>query len=254
MVCMLSACATGELQTPIPTAAYPTGPEPAQTLVVMLPGAGDRVGAYDEHGFVDSMRHSGMSVDMLEVDAHYGYYKSRTLLERMEYDVLAPNRDKYEEIWLVGISMGGLGALLTAWTYPDDVDGLILMAPYLGRRKTLEQIGHAGGLVAWEPPAEVDDAEWDVEIWRMLKRISEADGADNPELYLLYGEDDFGVRAHDMLAAALPAERVRTIAGGHAWTTWTTLWTGLMRERPIESNAQDQGKPISAAPAANAVP
>ena len=245
LVCMLSACA-GELEAPIPTAAYPSAAEPARALVIMLPGAGDRVGTYDEHGFIAMMRDSGMDVDMLEVDAHYGYYKSRTLLERMEQDVLAPNRDKYDEIWLVGISMGGIGALLTAWTYPEDVDGLILMAPYLGRRKTLKQIGDAGGLAAWQPPAEVDDERWDVEIWRMLKQISEAK-AGTPDLYLMYGEDDFGIRAHDLLAAALPSERVRTAPGGHAWTTWTTLWTALMQERPIPGEIEQAGEPISAA-------
>lgn len=233
LVCMLGACA--DMQTPIPTASYPTAtPERARALVIMLPGAGDRVGTYDEHGFIASMRDSGMDVDMLEVDAHFGYYKSRTLLDRMEQDVLAPNRDKYEEIWIVGISMGGIGALLTAWTHPDDIDGLILIAPYLGRRKTLRSISKAGGLASWEPPAQVDDEAWDVEIWRMLKEISEAGGAGKPSLHLMYGEDDFGVRAHELLAVGLPPARVRTVPGGHAWTTWTTLWTNLMAEQPID--------------------
>lgn len=219
----------------MPTTAYPsqTTSTPARTLIVMLPGAGDRLGTYDEHGFVQAMRDSGMDVDMLELDAHYGYYKSRTLLERMRVDVLEPNRDRYEEIWLVGISMGGIGALLTAWTYPDDVDGLILLAPYLGKRKLLRQIDAAGGLAQWQPPAEVDDEAWDVEIWRMLKRISEADGAGDPELYLMYGVDDFGVRAHQLLADALPPERVRTTAGGHAWPTWISLWSGFLDQRPF---------------------
>jgi len=233
---LLSACA--DMPTPIPTAAYPTvAPEPARTLVIMLPGAGDRVGTYDDHGFVQTMRDTGMDVDMLEVDAHFGYYKSRTLLDRMGADVLAPNRDKYDSIWIVGISMGGIGALLTAWTYPEDIDGLILIAPYLGRRKTLRSIGSAGGLAAWQPPAQVDD-EWDIEIWRMLKGISEAGAVGKPELYLMYGQDDFGVRAHEMLAAGLPRSRVRTVPGGHAWTTWTTLWDGLMDERPIGGGPQ----------------
>lgn len=232
-LCLLSACAA-ELQSPIPTATYVDEAQPGRALVIMLPGAGDRVGAYDEYGFIAAMRDSGMSVDMIEVDAHMGYYKTRTLLERMEQDVLAPNRGKYQEIWVVGISLGGLGALLTAWTYPEDIDGLILMAPYLGRRKTLTKIDKAGGLASWQPPEAVDaENEWDIELWRMLKQISEADGAGKPELYLLYGEDDFGARAHDLLAAALPAERVRRIPGGHAWTTWTALWLEFVKERPI---------------------
>ncbi len=236
--CLVSACA-GELDSPIPTASYPkVEGEPARALVIMLPGAGDRVGAYDEQGFVSAMRESGMSVDMLEVDAHYGYYKSRTLLERMEQDVLAPNRGKYDEIWIVGISMGGIGALLTAWTYPDDVDGLILIAPYLGRRKTLKEIAKAGGIQQWQPPAA--EGEWDVEIWRMLKQASEEGQGSEPEIWLMYGEDDFGVKAHELLAAGLPADRVKTTSGGHSWDTWTRLWAALMGIGPISGDRRDQ--------------
>ena len=225
LICMLSACA-GDLQTPMPTVAYPLADEPARTLVIMLPGAGDRVGTYAEHGMVATLRDTGMSVDMLELDAHYGYYKSRTLLERIDQDVLEPNRGKYDEIWLVGISMGGIGALLTAWTYPEDIDGIVLIAPYLGRRKTLRQISDAGGLAAWEPPPEPaapDPDEWDIEIWRMLKRIS-ASEIEHPKIILMYGNDDFGARAHNLLAAALPPEQVHTAPGGHSWSTWTTLF------------------------------
>ncbi|MFV8751980.1 alpha/beta hydrolase [Nannocystaceae bacterium ST9] len=231
LLCVLGACATGSLEDPIPTATYPKSTsEPARALVIMLPGAGDRVGVYDERGFVGALRESGMDVDMLEVDAHYGYYKSRTLMERMGSDVLAPNRDRYDQIWIVGISMGGIGALLTAWTYPEDIDGLVLIAPYLGRRKTLEQISRAGGLAKWQPPAE--QGEWDLEIWRMLKQVSEGE-SDTPQIWLMYGVDDFGVRAHELLAAGLPAERVETTSGGHAWDTWTRLWATLMVARPF---------------------
>ena len=158
LICVLGACAAGPVENPIPTAAYPKSEQGhARTLVIMLPGAGDRVGIYDERGFVAAMRDSGMDVDMLEVDAHYRYYKTRTLLERMDKDVLAPNRGAYEEIWVVGISMGGLGALLTAMTFPEDIDGLVLIAPYMGRRKVLEQIADAGGLAKWQPPEDDDE-------------------------------------------------------------------------------------------------
>lgn len=245
MLCLSSACVAGSLESPIPTASYAKSEQaPARALVIMLPGAGDRVGVYDERGFVASLRESGMDVDMLEVDAHYGYYKSRTLLERMEQDVLAPNRDKYDEVWIVGISMGGIGALLSAWTYPDDIDGLVLIAPYLGRRKTLQQISAAGGLASWQPPAE--KGEWDLEIWRMLKQISESGDASKPQLWLMYGVDDFGVRAHELLAAGLPADRVRTTTGGHAWDTWTRLWATLLDERPFASMPALADAPVEA--------
>jgi pimeloyl-ACP methyl ester carboxylesterase len=235
VLCLTSACAK-EVQTPIPTAAYPGASEPARTLVVMLPGRGDRVGDFDAHGFITAMRDSGMNVDMLEVDAHMGYYQSRTLLPRMEQDVLAPNRDKYDEIWLVGISLGGLGAVLTARTYPDDIDGIILIAPYLGPRRAVKKISKAGGLERWQPPAEVDEANWAIENWRLLENAS---AAGKPAIYLMYGEDDFGVRAHSLLAAALPPSHVRTTAGGHAWTVWEALWLELMKDEGLAAELEN---------------
>lgn len=241
----LIGCAGGQLEQPIPTLAHPKVEDArAKALVIMLPGAGDRVGVYEQRGFVATLRESGMDVDVLEVDAHYGYYRSRTLLERMEADVLAPRRGQYDEVWIVGLSMGGIGALLTAWTYPDDVDGLVLIAPYLGRRKTLRAIESAGGLASWQPPREADEREWDVEIWRMLKDVSEGRRA-SPEIWLVYGEDDFGAAAHRLLAAGLPDERVDTTPGGHEWPVWTTLWGRLMDARVFaEGSASEASEPV----------
>ena len=239
---LLCACA-GKVEATIPTAMHPAssssdGPDsaatkqPAPVLLVMLPGAGDRVGTYDEHGIVEATRAAGLDVDLLEVDAHPGYYfGDRTLLERMDTDVLGPNRGRYEEIWIVGISMGGIGALLTAWTYPEDIDGLILMSPYLGKRKTLSEIDKAGGLRVWEPPAEIDERDWQDGVWTMLKQATS--GERDLEIYLGYGESDLGVRAHDLLAAALPEGHVDKIPGGHSWKTWTTLWDRIAAKAPL---------------------
>jgi pimeloyl-ACP methyl ester carboxylesterase len=233
LIGVLGACAIAPVADPIPTAIHPKSEQQrARALVIMLPGIGDRVGVYDDRGFVAAMQESGMDVDILEVDAHFAYYKSRTLMERMEHDVLAPNRDQYEAIWIVGLSLGGLGALLTAATYPEDIDGLVLIAPYIGQRDTLKQISDAGGLAQWQPPAEKGD--WDLEIWRMLKQICEAGDEAKPEIWLLYGVDDFGVPAHRLLAAELPPERVQTTWGGHAWGPWSRLWATLMIEQPFK--------------------
>ena len=56
----------------------------------------------------------------------------------------------YGEIWLVGVSMGGLGAFFHERAYPAQVTGLILLAPFVGDdRKLLAEIDAAGGAVAW---------------------------------------------------------------------------------------------------------
>lgn len=191
----------------------------SRTLLVLLPGRGDLGEDYTRHGFV-ARAHAEPGVDVVTVDAHFSYYADRTLRERLHEDVLAPARGRYEQIWLLGISMGGIGALLTAEKYPDDVDGILLIAPYLGRRRTIEAVAHAGGLAKWQPPAEL---AWDERLWAWMK------STETP-IYLAYGTEDFGARAHAVLAAALPKDRVLTAPGEHAWTTWTPLFDRLLDE------------------------
>ncbi len=50
--------------------------------------------------------------------------------------------------------MGGIGALLTVEKYPDDVDGIILIAPYLGRRRSAHS--DRGGATSRRDPGQRD--------------------------------------------------------------------------------------------------
>lgn len=214
------ACAP---KTTIPIATHPhaatsTAASP-RALLVLLPGRGDLGEDYTRHGFV-ARALAEPGVDVVTVDAHFGYYADRTIRERLHEDVLAPARGRYEQIWLLGISMGGIGALLTAEKYPDDIDGILLIAPYLGRRRTIEAVMHAGGLAKWQPPTEL---AWDERLWAWMK------STETP-IYLAYGTEDFGARAHAVLAAALPEDHVLTAPGEHAWTTWTPLFDRLLDE------------------------
>jgi hypothetical protein len=50
-------------------------------------------------------------------------------------------------------------------------------------------------------------------------------------LYLGFGDQDRFVAAHELLAAALPADAVDVIAGGHEWPTWVGLWENFLDTR-----------------------
>src|SRR5215469_11550864 len=83
---------------------------PSRCLVVFLPGMGDHETDFVEHGFLDAMSARGMAVDAIAADATFGYYLNRTVVSRLHDDVLQPAREAgYRQIWLVGISMGGMG-------------------------------------------------------------------------------------------------------------------------------------------------
>jgi pimeloyl-ACP methyl ester carboxylesterase len=228
----LSVACAPKATIPMGQHAYPRAADGGQrprALLVLLPGRGDAGEDFAEHGFVETVRRSGFEVDVVAVDAHYGYYANRTLPERVHEDVLVPNRASYDEIWLLGISMGGIGSLLTAQRYPSEVDGVILVAPFLGRRRTLLEIEKAGGVDAWTPPKH---PSWDEGVWAWIKTT------DTP-IYLAYGTEDFGARAHALLARTLPKDRVVTRAGEHTWSTWTPLFETLCA-LPPSTSGRDQ--------------
>jgi len=54
---------------------------------------------------------------------------------------------------LVGVSMGGLGALIHDVEYPDQADELILLSPFVGDEAALREIEASGGLMKWRGPS-----------------------------------------------------------------------------------------------------
>lgn len=217
-----------------------------ETLLVMLPGASSLPEEFLREGFVRALRERRLAVDVLLVDAHLGYYRDRTILERLQADVIAPARAKgYRKIWLVGVSLGGLGALIQARAQPADADGLMLLAPYLGERRVTDAVQADGGLKAWRgaaPDTVPDDV--DLRLWQWLQAYA-TDPAQRPPLVLGYALGDRLAPANQLLAANLPADRVFTTAGGHDWPEWRRLWKQMLERADLPVD------PACAGPTAN---
>lgn len=195
------------------------GPHAAPTLLVMLPGAYSRAREFVDEGLVDALRQRQRPVDVVLADAGIEHYIEGTVLQQIHADVLLPARERGQRVWLLGVSLGGLFAMGLAARHPQAVDGLLVLAPYLGRRTLLAQIDAAGGLPAWaQQPPQADDLI-EHEVWRWLARGGAAQG-----LHLGYGLDDRFADAHRRLAALLPAGRSQALPGGHDWPVWRALW------------------------------
>jgi len=207
---------------PIHTRLYPASSNgPARTLLVLLPGRGDDVTAFAEHGFIDDLRATGVSIDVVAVDARIGYYKKNTVVERVRIDVLEPaRRQGYAHVWIGGISMGGLGTLAIASAIPGAADRLILFAPYLGPDRLIHDIEAAGGPARWTPTDPADPYQ---RIWQWLKRYREP-GSVMPKMTLGFGERDSLAPGIRLLAQLLPADQVLRVDGGHNWVAWRPLW------------------------------
>lgn len=221
----LGACALRPppVRTPMQTLRFPAacgGRAPA--LVVMLPGAYSVPQEFVDEGFVDALRTRGIAADVAIADAHIGYFQDRSVLVRLREDIIGPARAAgYAQLWLVGISLGGFGALGYAARRPQDVTGVLALAPYLGRRQLQKEIIDAGGPANWRRqtfPREPDDLER--EMWESLA----APPPGQPPVWLGYGRDDRFADAHRLLAGVLPAGRVTDVPGGHDWPPWRALW------------------------------
>jgi pimeloyl-ACP methyl ester carboxylesterase len=214
---------------PIPALAYPSAGGPAgHDLLVLLPGRGDRAGAFREQGIVGLAQHVVPNLDVTAVDATLGYYIHRNLTQRLLADVITPAKAQgYRSIWLSGISMGGLGALLFAQRNPGAVSDVLVIAPFLGDAPVIDEIERAGGLAAWQPPATLEPDDYQRDLWRWLKGCSERPQT-CPRIFLGFGAQDRFVRAHRLLAAVLPPAQVAMVPGEHTWEPWRQLFATLL--------------------------
>lgn len=204
-------------------------PSRPDTLLVMLPGASSLPEEFQREGFVHALRDRRYAADVVLVDAHPGYYKDRTILDRLQADVIVPARAQgYRKIWLVGVSLGGLGALIQARAQPPDADGLMLLAPYLGEPRVTDAVRADGGLKAWRGavPDPVPD-DLDLRLWQWLQAYA-TEPAQRPPLVLGYALGDRLAPANRLLADSLPADKVFTTAGGHDWPEWRLLWNRML--------------------------
>lgn len=230
------------------------GNTPSDTLLVFLPGAFLQPDAFEREGFVSAVQERNLAADVLLVDANVSYYYDQTFIERLHTDVLAPQRAAgYKSLWLVGISIGGFGALIHELARPGAVDGIVALAPYLGRRPLGAEIHKAGGLRAWKAPTgPAPDEEVDRQLWPWLQQYASAKSAEKlPPLYLGFGLADRFASNHRLLADALPQDRVFTTEGGHDWPQWSQLWRKVLDVLPLPSSV---GADVGARPVPRGVP
>ena len=194
--------------------------------MVWLPGAYQTAQDFLTAGFAAAVRRRQAPLDLLFVDMEFAYLGDRAALQLLRSDIVLPARTAGVSIWLGGISLGGLTALDYAASCPDEIDGLCLLAPYLGNRTLTAEIARAPGLAAWQP-GELAQIDEERRIWRYIKNR----GADSGPLYLGFGRCDRFAAAQELLAATLPADSVDVIDGGHDWSTWVRLWEIFLQSR-----------------------
>jgi pimeloyl-ACP methyl ester carboxylesterase len=227
----LAACALAR-PTPLEVLRYASGRgQPEANLLVFLRGIGGDHASFAEEGLVADIQSRGLPYDMAAPNAHVGYYADGTLTIRLKTDVIDPARAAgYRRIYLVGVSMGGTGALLYARDYPEGIAGIFLIAPVLGSAEITDEIRAAGGLAAWQPGFYDPAEEGERRLWHWLQTAYAGGSGSGPPLYLGYGEEDHYGDGQRLLDAILPAARVYRTDGGHTVPAFKDLWRRFLED------------------------
>jgi len=204
----------------------------APTRILLLPAAYSTPEDFLREGFVRAARERRLPVDLVFIELELPHLTDRTILRRLRHEIVLPARALgCSSIWLGGISLGGFMAMAYAARFTEEIDGLCLLAPYLGNHMVIGEIERANGVDGWTPGdlAEDDDQR---RIWQFIKeRRDRSAPRPAPGLHLGFGSEDRFGDSHRLLAAALAPSSVDVVPGGHEWPAWRRLWENFLDTR-----------------------
>lgn len=250
-VCMLGLAGCillGDETKPIPTEFVPArAPSDNHTLFIVLPGIFDDDDDLRQRGVHDLIQRVWPTADVMLAGATFAYYQHGQLVPRLHDEIVRPaQRRGYDQIWLVGGSLGAQGALMYEREYPGALTGLVLFSPWLGGRDLIEEIQAAGGARRWDPgtpPEAINGDNFHREVWRMAAAWHRY-----PELarriWVACGtEDDRMLPGARLLAAELPASHYLERPGAHDWDFWyATAEEVLALAQTQSQRARAEGK------------
>jgi pimeloyl-ACP methyl ester carboxylesterase len=190
--------------------------------VVLLPGAYQQLTDFIHRGFDTALQQRRVALDLILAAPEPAHLTDRNWLPRLHDEVVHPARAAGEMVWLGGISLGAFMALRFAAQYPQLIDGLCLIAPYLGSRIVAAEIARCPPQ-SWQPGALADDDD-ERHIWRYLQGLR----APKPQVFLGFGTHDRFADTQRLLARTVPHASARQIAGGHDWPVWRELWDNFL--------------------------
>jgi pimeloyl-ACP methyl ester carboxylesterase len=249
---LLAACSTGgDVTRPIPTLLVPAA-QPAHRLVVMLPGRGDDLDSLARRGIAQIIRGQWPDADVMLTGLTMPFYRQGRAVQRLHEEILLPARaHRYDQVWLAGISLGGLGALMYDRAYPGEVDGMLLISPYWGDKPLYREIRAAGGLDRWQPgPAQAFTPDtYQRELWRYIRHWS-ADPSRAASVWLAYGDKERFRDRIGLLATQLPPGHAFELPGHHNWALWKPAARTLLEHARWVPVRPDPSVPVAPAQAA----
>lgn len=203
-----------------------------RVLLVMLPGAGIAADDFAAHGFIAEAQGRVPALDIIALRPDIELYLDGNIAPALHEGVIAPAiASGIRRIWLLGLSLGGMGALLCCSEYPGLVEGLVLLAPFLGTHGTMAELTRAGRFEDWTAEGSAATAP-ERQLLTWLRGHLRA-GRKTPKLFLGHATRDRFAAGHRLLAAAMPASQVVQVDGVHNWAAWTEAWREILALNPF---------------------
>jgi pimeloyl-ACP methyl ester carboxylesterase len=191
--------------------------------IVLLPAAHQRLDDFIQAGFGVAAQQRRLPLGLVLAAPPLAHLTDRAWLARLRDEIIQPQRAHERTLWLGGISLGAFMALRFAAEYPALIDGLCLLAPYLGSRIVAAEIERCASLRCWQPGVlSADDDER--HVWRYLRDLRPP----LPHVFVGLGRDDRFGDTQRLLARALPATSLDEIEGRHEWPVWRQLWDNFL--------------------------
>ncbi|MEW8384534.1 MAG: hypothetical protein AB2704_21980 [Candidatus Thiodiazotropha taylori] len=192
-------------------------------LIILLPGMLSDAQHMQKEGVPDAIHRGWPEADIMMADLTINYYRKGEVVKRLHDEIVLPARQQgYSEIWLAGGSMGGMGTLMYEWNHPGEVDGLVLISPYMGSGDVTDSIREAGGLASWnsgDSAKVMHKDNYDRLVWQMAQNWI-GDDRKLQRVWLMCGDEDRLFPAVQMLGEILPDDRYFPAPGNHSWDYW----------------------------------
>jgi pimeloyl-ACP methyl ester carboxylesterase len=237
-ISILSGCASnGDSKQPLTVNHYGVVHSAGQ-LVVFFPGINSPGEDFNNNNFLSPFIKKYPQTDILLVDTRLAYFNAGNIANRIQQEIVIPAKKAgYKNIWFVGTSLGGLGTLIYNKNYPGTIDGIVLIAPFLGEEDIVDSIQGYSSPDEWARE-EINNKSDAVQMWRYLINFNGQKINNNTihvKLILAFGDGDRFNYAHQLLASLMESKNVYSKPGGHNWSTWYEIWLEILNKNVLNT-------------------
>lgn len=230
---ILSACSVNlDVNKPVDLIWDKTG-EKTDRLIIFLPGLYDTAEIFKDEAFFSIARKAGIKADMVSANVNVLHLVKNMMVKRIETDVLQQAKNNgYKNIWLVGVSLGGLNTLLFYSKHLGNICGVVTLAPFVANEPLTKELQAVKNIQHWEPVPLDKDLVFEQKLqflWVWLKEQALKNKLDH--IYLGYGDRDRYVEAIKLLQNILDKKNIVTVEGSHNWKTGQKIWRKQLSTR-----------------------